>query len=322
MLLRQTNGNYGNQPVDSSVRNLILSEMEASAPILNYAEFYSMAGSADTPRKNADASGGGVRAINSDFSNNFTAPEFANVALKIFGDKIQTDVEYEARGTDLPSEHLNEIRSFAKNLGKDFQDRFINDIVDSTHFAGIKSLATGSQLLTYDAAGDGVVPFGSTTANIAKQRAFLEQLDELISNVDGGAQVLMMDAKTRNRLRTIGRDFIQVVTVKDALGINQILDSYNGIPIVISGFKKGNSGLVIPHDETVGEGESVRISTTSIYAMRFGEKQDLSLATNVGLRVEGPTREKVFIETYVQLSCGTVLINDKALARLQGIVIS
>lgn len=320
MLLTQFNGALPGMPApDQNIRNLVLAALLQACPILNYAQFYRMTGSADTARTKATATGGNVRALNESFTDQTTEPEFTEVYLRIFGDTIKTDDEFQARGLDLASEHARELESFARAMGRDLFNRLINDTFSATTFAGIKALSS-STTTTFDASGDGTVPLGNATAEVKQKQKFIEAIDNLLGSVDGGADVVIMDSKTKTRLKAVARDYFGVTTLQDVYGVNQSIESLLDVPIITSGYAKNGTGLVIPHDEVVDMATD-RTGCTSIYALKFGEKEDFTLATNVGLRVDGPTKVDNFLKTLVQLSIGTMLVNDKALQRLEGIKI-
>lgn len=320
MRLRQLSGEAPGVEQDNALRNVILNEMEAAFPLLNIAEFYQHAGSADSPRKNATAVGGTVRAINASYNGVETAPVYGSTALKIWGDKIKTDIAYQRRGMDIDSEHLRQLKNFARSLGRHLQNAFVNSTLDATNIAGIKALCDATMKVIFDLSGDGTVPIGNTDAIKKQQTMFLEALDVLIDSVVGGAQFLLMDQKTKNRLKTIGMGFVETTTAQNAIGIVQQLETYNGIPIYLAGYTSDESGLVIPHDETVAD--PARTGCTSIYAGRFGEKEDLTFATNVGIQVIGPKTSDVHVQTQVDFDLDLALLNVKALARIEGIKIT
>ena len=289
----------------------VVSVMTQYAPILMMAEFYAMVGNADSPRKSATATGGQFRALDNDYADNQVTPQFADVALKIFGDKVQVDVAHERRGGDIASVRLTELDNFSKNLGKEFQNQFVNgDSSTATNFDGIKKLVPSGQKIT--PASDGIeVPLGNDTTSKKKQQVFLEQLFTLLEKIDGGAQLLLMDSKTLSRLNSIAREFIRYERDAD-FGIR--IGYFNEVPIILSGYAKDGS-LVIGHDETVGTSEDC----TSIYAMRFGERSDLTIATNIGVEVADLGKVGSHYVHTVELDAAPALLNTKALARLEGI---
>ncbi len=290
----------------------VVSTLMKNAPILQYAEFFKMVGNADNPRMAATAKGGQFRAVNDDYPDNQVDAAFANIALKIFGDKVQVDQAHERRGQDIASVRLSELDNFSKMMAREFQDAFVNSdsASDSKSFDGIKKLVPSGQVLTPGA--DGIeVPLGNDSTSKKKQQVFLEWLFNLIENIDGGAQLLFMDSKTLSRLNSIAREFVRY-TKDTQFGVR--IAYFNEVPIVISGYDK-DGNRVIPHDETIGANNDA----TSIYAMRFGERSDLTLATNVGVEVKDLGLVGSHYVHKVEMDVAPGLLYDKALARLKGI---
>lgn len=291
----------------------VVNAMLEVSNILGLAEFYPMTGNADYKRKAASASGGKFRALNSDYDANQVNPDFANPTLVIFGDKVEVDRAHERRGSDIPSVRALELLSFAKNLGKEFQNKFFNGdkAVDVKEFNGLKKIVPAGQKIT--AAINGLsVPLGNSDANKTAQQKFLELLDTLISAVDGGAQAVSMDSKTLSRLTRIAEG--QVQWLKDDFG--KPLPMYNGIALLDAGYDKAGN-RIIGHAETVGTGTTC----TSLYAFRFGEGSDLSVATNVGVEVKDLGIVGVHYVHSVDFDLDLTLLNNKSVARLEGIII-
>lgn len=298
-----------------AVTRQVVTKMIQTASVLNYAEFYRMTGNADYVRKNASASGGKFRALNSNYPANVVSPSFANPVLKILGDKVEVDKAHERRGIDVASVRAAELLSFAGNLGKQFQNYFFNGNSqdNSDAFDGLKYIVPASQKITASANGLAVDLGNSDTAK-KKQQQFLELLDELIGKVTGGAQVLFMDVKTLSRLTSVARE--QFTTTADEFG--SPLYFYNHIPVVTAGYDNAGN-RVIPHDEVVGSSGAV---CTSIYAVRFGERVDLTLPTNIGVEVVDLGLVGVHYVHGVEFDTTLVLADNKAAARLEGVIIS
>lgn len=302
MKLGQISGN------DQITQSVVAAMLERST-VLQYAEFYSIVGNADYTRKAATATGGGFRAINSDYSDNQVSPEFANPSLKIFGNKVQVDRAHERRGADIASVRARELMNFARNLGKNFQAQFFNATGASNAFTGLKSLVPSAQKLT--PATNGIqVPLGNSDSNKNAQQKFLEWLDQLIATVDGGAQVLFANPQLISRLTAIAREYIKY----EINQFGQPVAYYNSVPIVNVGYD-ANGSLVIPNNETVG----TSTDCTSVYAVRFGEAADMSIATNIGVEVKDLGLVGVHYTHSVEFDAAPVLLNDKAVARLEGI---
>lgn len=280
------------------------------APILQFAEFYSMVGNADNLRKEATASGGSFRALNSDFASNEVDPVFASVALKILGDKVSVDKAHERRGGDIASVRLSELDNFSKKLARQFQNYFVNaDSAVANQFSGLKKIMPAGQKIT--PATNGIqVTLGNTDTAKKQQQVFIEYINQLIESVENGAQLLMMDTTTLSRLDSIAREFIKY----DKTNFGTRIAFFNEIPIILSGYDKAGA-KVIPHTETVG----TSTDCTSIYALRFGEKSDLTFATNIGVQVDDLGLVGVHYTHNVDLDLDLALASDKAVARLEGV---
>ncbi|OGV08707.1 MAG: hypothetical protein A2499_05060 [Stygiobacter sp. RIFOXYC12_FULL_38_8] len=298
---------FGGDVITTTVINAMLE----NSNVLSKAEFYKMVGNADYKRKAATASGGKFRPLNTDYDNNIVNPDFANPVLVIFGDKVQVDRAHERRGSDIPSVRAAQLLEFAKNLGKNFQNKFFNGDKDADvkEFNGLKKIIPAGQILTPEA--DGLaVPLGNSDTNKTLQQAFLEALDILIGSVDGGAQALSMDSDMISRLTRIAEG--QVQWAVDEFGVP--LARYNGIPLLPAGYDSAGN-KIIGHAETCG----TALDTTSIYAYRFGEESDLSIATNVGVEVKDLGIVGVHYTHSVDFDLDLTLLKNKSVARLKGL---
>ena len=296
------------------VTQLVVNKMMEKSSVLRFAEFYSMNGSAEYARKAATATGGQFRSLDSDFPLNSVSPVFTNPALRILGDQVQVDQAHERRGYDISSVRATELLNFSANLGRQFQNYFFNgdSMTSSEQFDGLKVLAPSSQTLIASANGLSVDTGNSDTAK-GKQQKFLELIDSLIESIDGGAEYLYMDGKTISRLTSIAREFISIS--KDEFG--SLIRYYNGVPILPAGYDRSGN-RIIPHTETTGTSSA----TTSIYAVRFGERSDVTIATNIGVEVSDLGIVGPFYTHKVELDAAPVVLNDKSIARLTGIIIS
>jgi hypothetical protein len=205
-----------------------------------------------------------------------------------------------------------ELLSFAKNLGKQFQNYFINGDADADvkQFNGLKKIMPAGQKIT--AANNGFsVPLGNSDANKTAQQQFVELINSMIDRVDGGAQALGMDGKTLDRLTSIA----PVTWAVNEFGTR--IAYFNNLPILTMGYDK-DGNRILPHTESVGNSGNV---CTSIYGFRFGEASDLSIATNVGVEVKDLGLVGVHYTHSVDFDLDLVLLNDKSVARLEGIII-
>jgi len=317
MILQKISTLRQGKGANPDLQALALGAMISSAPILNYAEWYSMIGTSDVVPEHSTAVGGSGRILNNDYTAVTTSVDTRTVTPQILGDLIRTDQALERRwgGIEgIASERARQLIAFSKGLGRYFTNQLFNgnDIAPNLH--GLKSQVVAGQILSMGTNGD-TVPLGNSEANVIKQQTLLEKLYELINLVPSGAQVLVMNSKAISRLTAIAREYISVTNVNDALGATQVLTSFNSIPIVNAGFAKDGTTFVIPNTETKGTSNDC----TSIYAIRFGEKEDVGLATNIGLQVYDRGLVGVHYTTAVEMDVNVLVQNDKAIARLEGI---
>ncbi len=305
---------------NATLRQLVLNEMRGASPLLDFVEFYTFLGNSDTPLRGIDPMDAGeMRAVNSDYTSVTTTPTYDSIALKIMGDKIQTDIAYERRSgpEELAKERTRQLRVFAQSLARYFVDQTINGDGTGNNITGLKTLVPANNLIVFDPTGDGTVPLGNTTTEKKQVQKFLEALDDLTQRVVSGPSCLIMNHKTMTRLRAIAREYVTYATSENVLGEKITNWSYNGVPIVDAGYKANRGGLVIGNDEVYNS----RTGCTSVYAVRFGEKANVSAATNVGIVVKDLGLVGVHYTTLVDFDVNYIILDSVSLFHLQGIVI-
>lgn len=316
-LLRSFNGQDGGPGENPALRTAFLAQMELSAPILNYAEFYAIQGNADTLQvANEFASQGEQRALNADFSTRAqSTSNEATTTLRISGDEIETDQALERRGLAVEGIRLRDLKSAAKSFGRYMMDQFVNGDGTGQNVTGIATHITAGQTITFSSANGGQIPFGNSDANVALQEEFVATLDELVESVIDGAGVLIMDAQVVARLKGWARGILNVTTIQDAYGRAQQITSYGGVPIVRAGFAADGTTRVLPFTETVGASSDC----SSVYAVRFGEREMLTLPTSVGLVVKDKGLEGSHYVTQYELDWNVAIENAKAIAKIEGV---
>lgn len=289
----------------------VVKAMVSKATVLKRAQFYKMVGSAEYRRMKAAATGGKTRAIGNDYAANTAAPAYANPILKITGDKVQVDRAYERRGYDIASERALQLLSFAQDWGSKIQDLFFNGdtALDVTQFDGIFKLIPLTQKITIAANGL-AVSLGNSDAAKSAQQKLIENTQRLITQVDGGAEVLYMNGILWARFSTIAADLITYTPNEFGL----LVPYFAGVPIEASGYNQAGVD-VIPNTQTCGNS----VDCTSIVAVRYGEAKDLSLPTNTGVEVI----DKGLVGNNYEHSCDfditMSLLNTRAIAQLEGI---
>lgn len=284
-----------------------------NAPVLNVLEFYPIVGNASNTRKSSSATGGAFRPAGTDFSANAQSPAYETPTLTIFGEKSQVDRAYERRGLDIPSARAMELLGTARAIGRKFQEKFfLAASTTANEFDGLNAIVPSGQVIT--AAANGLsVTLGNTDAAKKAQQQFLELLDELITKVSNGATALFMNSKVISRLSSIARD--QIKMEKTEFGT--LLPYYNGIPLISAGFTLAGAAI-LPSNIAVGTSGT---KCTNIYAIRSEEAAELSLATNVGLEIKDNGMVGSLYEYSVEMDVDLALLNDTAVAKLEGIIV-
>ena len=317
MLLRDIQGTPVGVSVDSIIKRIVLNEMETTAPILKYAQFYTFQGNSDNIAPEANANVGGFRTINSDpvaIDTNYGTP--LNVPLKILSARVRTDRAYQDRGLDLEGEHLRQVRSAARNLGR----KFMNYLINGEGGDAITGLKNNNQVhtVTFDTANGGELSIGTETSAKKQQAKFLEALDNAILSVPNGANCLIMNAALASRVSTIFREYVNYNSIIAATGDVLQIPSYKGIPIVIAGATPEGSEII---DNDYPAGSST--NTTAFYALRFEERDMVTFATTKsGMTTIFNPNNSSFVSTDIELQYNLVVVKPKAAVKLQGIILS
>lgn len=323
MLLSAMSGQIPGSTVDNPIRSVVLANMVAQCPLLNYAQFYSHTGNADeillAPTNYNKTLR--TRAINSEFATDaLNTPSYTTTGLKIFGFKANSDLAWNARETNGASAHHGrEIVKFAQSIGRSFMDRFINDTASGTQFDGLAELCNANSRefpFTTNGTDGEVLSIGDTASEKKAARKFVEWMNFVESEVTGsGTKVIIAPRSVTNRLSGLGLPYLSVGQTTDFLGQSVNVTSWNGIPIIPSGKKADMGDEIIANDETLG----ATSDCTSVYIAIFNERDDLTFNTNVGLYVDGPRTEANFLTTRAELQTGLSLINPFSIARITGI---
>lgn len=253
-----------------------------------------------------------VRAINTEYTPGEAIREEKTAKAVIMGGAFQVD-----RVIQSTSGAIDELVFQADEKVKAVSNFFTNAVINgtnSTTFDGLKVLLTGSST-EYTATSD-----LTTSANIdANYQHFLDELDEFISGLDGGADMLIMNRKMLGKLRGIARRAGYFSSSRDEFG--RVVETYNGIALMDAGeYFNGTNSVPIVADTPAS---SSAAGTSDIYAVKFG------LDAFHGI---SPTGTKV-VQTYmpnlmepgavkkgeVELVAGVALKNTLKAGRMKGI---
>ena len=141
---------------------------------------------------------------------------------------------------------------------------FTNAVINgtaATTFDGLKTLLTGSST-EYTATAD----LTTSAAMDSNYQLFLDELDEFISGLDGGADMLIMNRKMLAKLRGIARRAGYFAQSRDEFG--RLVETYNGIELMDAGeYFNGTTSVPIVADTAAASGTA---GTSDIYAIKFG----------------------------------------------------
>ncbi len=206
----------------------------------------------------------GVRSINSEY----TAGEAKRVKKTadaiIMGGSFQID-----RVLQNTSGAIDELGFQAEQKVKATTNEFHNLVVNGTSassgtgyvvntFDGLKKLLTGS-----DTEVTSVADLSTSAEMDDNYMAFLDELDEFISLLDGKPTMLLMNTKMLSKVRACARRAGYFSRTEDAFGAP--VDNYNGIPMMDAGqYYNGTSTVeVIPTSAPT----SSAFGMTAIYAV-------------------------------------------------------
>lgn len=324
MKLSAISGGSGLPNYNQAFTALALAKLTTRSPFLATLEFSQIEGNSDKLTPPVERKKAGVRRQVGD---SYTArlTDYGTektVSLTIFGDSIRTDMAHERRfsgKTKLNSERVRQLESFADELavGEEicaFRDKSTN----AGETTGILSLLDDlpGQNLKFGGDNGKALTLGSSAADINTALAFREALDNAISLLDGTADLLCMPSAIKNRVAYILGSSIQHATYQDAFGLPVTVSTYNGIPVIGMINKNVDGVCAMDMKETCGTSTE---QCGSVVAMRFGDKENLFGATNIGLVAYDLGLVGTAYETVLEMDFGIGLQNPRALARLQGI---
>ena len=197
------------------------------------------------------------RGINEEYGTHEVQKQRYTVDLKVFGGAYEIDRILAGMG-GIADEVALQASQKVKAVSALFNDTVINgdSSVDSDAFDGLDVAITGT-----DTEYNTTTAFDlSTSAKVTENyMAFLDQLDEFLTIMDGTPSALLGNTKMCAKLRAVARRAGMYQTTQNAWG--QTVEQYGNIPFVDLGAKPGTNDPII---ETEGSGE------TSLYAVRFG----------------------------------------------------
>lgn len=275
-----------------------------TSPVLERLPFFNIAGNAYSYNREETLPGVAFRAVNETYTESTGIVNPCTENLKIFGGTGRVD-----RALVKTQGNLNDLRAIqdgmrAKAAALDFTKTFFKGDEQSSPkgFDGLQKRIAGTQLL---AAGGSS---GGDALTLAK-------LDELLDQIQGGADVLFMSKTMRRKVNSLMRASNQAMEiVSDAFG--RQIQAYAGVPIgtieadadgrEILGFTEANPGGGAP-------------ASASIYAVKFGVREFVCGLQAGPLEVIDQGLIDVWYQTLIEWICGIAIFNPRSAARLWGI---
>lgn len=209
----------------------------------------------------------GVRSINTEYTAGEAKREPKTTKAVIMGGSFEVD-----RVIQATSGAVDELAFQAEQKIKATSNYFHNLVVNGTTassgtgyvpntFDGLKKLLSGT---SNEVASEVDI---STAANMtANAQAFLDEVDALVSLIDGGADMLMMNNKMLTRFRGIARRAGYYERTKDDFG--RTVETFAGIPMVDLGkYYNGTATVDVVADVAA---TSSAAGTSDIYAVKLG----------------------------------------------------
>ena len=198
-----------------------------------------------------------VRQINNEYTPQEAIREEKTAKAAIMGGAFQID-----RVIQNTSGAIDEMAFQAEEKIKATANEFHNLAINGTKaasFDGLKTLLTGSSTEVTSTIDLSTSATMDTNAN-----AFLDELDEFMSLLDGTPDMLIMNRKLLAKLRGIARRAGYYAQTRDEFG--RVVETYNGVELMDAGnYYDGTQSKtvdVIPEDPTE--------KTTDLYAVKFG----------------------------------------------------
>lgn len=251
-----------------------------------------------------------VRAINSEYTPGEAKREEKTAKAEIMGGSFEVD-----RVLQNTSGAVDELAFQAEQKIKATANFFHNKAINDTTSGLAKALEDTENEFT------SAVDL-TTSANMDNNySAFLDELDTVISAVDGKPSMLLMNREMLSKLRSAARRAGYYTRSEDAFG--RPVEAYNDIPLMdVGGYYNGTKTVdVIPTStpSTTAEG------TTAIYAVALGLDafHGISPVGNNVINTYMPdmTAPGAVKKGEVELVAGTVLKNTLKAAVLKGIKI-
>jgi hypothetical protein len=295
--------------------NLALAGLVSRAPVLNDMQFYARPGSADRVKSSREGTTAATyfRSLN-ETPNTSTAatPVYQTPLKKIVSYDAKVDRILQHRQEPIEDELAYQVQLESEEAGWILQEKFFegDDAANAEEFDGLKNLVDATWIKPTAANGI-VLQLGNSDDAVAAQQVAVEELLKLFATVRGGASHAYMNEYLKIRWISIAKALGYYRQSKDELG--NLIEQIGSTIIRGAGFKKDGTAI-LPFTETLGGATNC----SSIYAVRWGERTDLTALTSIGLKVEMPVQSGNLIIANANMDMTLVLQNVTALVKSTG----
>lgn len=246
------------------------------------------------------------RALGSDYTKQTVNAEQYTVVCKPLGGSFGIDRVLAAAGggAQVALQMSQKIKA-ARAL---FADAVINGDTanDANGFDGLSVALTGSST-EFDGINKSWTVFDQSTAF-----AVLDDLDELLSEVDGSEGLVILSSKQGvARIKSAARVAGYRTASEDAAG--RVIDTYNGVPIVDLGAKAGSNDQVIATTNGATDVYVVRMAMDGFHAVSPVD------APIISTRLPNPDSDSPVLTGWVEMVSTVALKATKAAAVLRGV---
>ncbi|MDQ0976625.1 hypothetical protein QFZ31_006677 [Neobacillus niacini] len=233
------------------------------------------------------------RAVNEAYTANEAQFQTRSENLVILGGDVELDRFIIQTLSNVNDQMAVQIAEKAKAIANTFSKTFFkgNKATNLKEFDGLDVRIAGTEQEL-----DATMAVG-TTDKAEQDRIMLDQLNELLDMVRGGADVIFLNKRSRRRILAILQNSNHYVEQgKDAFG--NPIQMYAGVPLLAV--------------------ENEILPDTDLYAVKFGAYTHVTGLTNGGVQVRrlGETSAKAVEITRIEFFCGMAQFNPYSSARM------
>ena len=197
------------------------------------------------------------REINKEYTPQEAKTKQYTTNLKVFGGSFEIDRVIQKHVKGVTNQLAFQMQQKIKGAQALFSDTFFNGSAasDAKVFDGIDVALTGSSTEVNPAAA---IDLSSASALDSNYKAFLDAVEDMLSELDGAPTFLAMNRKLRSAFNKAGRRTVAFTETRDEFG--KPVQYYNGIPLITIGDKPNTANPIIANGE----------NGTSLYAVRVG----------------------------------------------------